>query len=165
MRRASAMPCKVNPNVSTWWRPYASDWSHFETRRFNSSWSKQDHENIIVESRSIRTTKRKEKTRQEHIADRGQVSMSHYNMLHKLDSRSKTVEIPAANVPLDRDWRKWRKNQLSLCCTVINTTIHLVGRTLPQQYIHHTCQLRFFLALKALSINGKRDLTLHSPVV
>ena len=109
------------PKGSTWWQPYASDWCQFEKKRLNSSCPKEDHENIIVESQRIRTTKNKEKT---HIADRGQVSMSHYNMVHKLVSISnKTVEISAANVPMDRDWRKWRMNQVSLCCMVINTTL------------------------------------------
>ena len=37
----------------------------------------------MVESPRIRTTKSKAKTRQDHIANQGQVSMSHYNMVHK----------------------------------------------------------------------------------
>ena len=131
MRRASAMPCKVtipvNPNGSTWWRPYASDWSKVETKRLNSSCSKQDHEDI---------------------ADRGQVSMSHSNMVHKTVSMSKTMEIPATNVAMDKYSRNWRMHQFSLCCIVIDTTIFLVGRTLPQQVHSPYIRFGFFLPSK-----------------
>ena len=64
IRRTSAMRCKVttpaNPNGSSWARLCASGWSVIETKRLNSSCSKQDHENIIIESQRIRTTKSKE---------------------------------------------------------------------------------------------------------
>ena len=33
---------------------------------------------------------------------------------------------------MDREWREWRMNQLSLCRMAINTTIPLVDRALPQ---------------------------------
>ena len=64
-RIASAMPCKVtkpaNPNGSSWIGPCASDWSGIEAKRLNSSCAKQDRENIIMKSQSIRTTKSKER--------------------------------------------------------------------------------------------------------
>ena len=44
----------------------------------------------------------KEKTHQDRIADRGQVSISHYNMVHKPMSMLKAVEIPEATVARDR---------------------------------------------------------------
>ena len=61
----------------------ASDLSEIETKRLNSSCSMQDHENIIIETRRIGTAWSKDKTHQDHIADRGHVSMSHYNMVCK----------------------------------------------------------------------------------
>ena len=77
MRRASAMPCKVttaNRNGSSWRRLMRV--VGLKCKR------KQDHENMIIESQRIRTTKSKEKTHRDHIADRGHVSMSHHILVH-----------------------------------------------------------------------------------
>ena len=71
--------------------------------------SKQDHENTIVESQRIRTLKRKEKTHQDQIADRGQVSMSHYNMVHKPIPTPTTMKILEARTAVDEDWTKLQK--------------------------------------------------------
>ena len=54
----------------------------------------------------IQNTKSKEKTHRDHIAGRGQVSMSHCNMVHKPISMSEVVEIPVARVAMDNIWRK-----------------------------------------------------------
>ena len=64
-------------------RPYASTWSEIESKRLNSSCSKQDHEFTTIESQRIRITKSTEKTHEDTIADRGHVSMAHNNMVHK----------------------------------------------------------------------------------
>ena len=81
--RAPAKPCTVttpgNPSDSSCEPPCASDWSKMEAKRLIFSCSKQDHGNIIIASHRTRTTKSEEKTHQDHIVDRGQVSMSHYN--------------------------------------------------------------------------------------
>ena len=58
--------------------------------------------------------KSEEKTHPDHIADRGQISMSHYSMLHKPMFTLRAVEVPAANVATDRDWSKWRTKHLYL---------------------------------------------------
>ena len=114
-RRASAMPCKVtkpaNPNGSSRKRPCASDWSKMDTKILNSSCSRQNPEHANIESQRIRTTKSTEKTRKDHIADRGHVFMSHYNMVHKPISIPKAVKSPAARIALDKDWEKLRLNQ------------------------------------------------------
>ena len=112
-RTASAMLCKVipptNPNGSCWWRSCASDWCNTETKRWNSSCSKKDHDDIITESHRIRTSKSTEETTKEHIADRGHVSMSHYNMVHKPIPVTKAVNILQAKAVLDTEWATLQK--------------------------------------------------------
>ena len=73
---------------------------------------------------------------------------------------------------MDRDWRQWRMQQLSLCGMMSNATILLVDRTLPQlntpQIIHiehptftaHFSESTF--TLQTLNIHGCRDLLLRS---
>ena len=80
---------------------------------------------------------------QSHIADRGQVSMSHCNMAHKPISFSKSADLPSSKVAMDRDWSKWRMKHLSVSgMTISNATVLLVDRTLPQlktpQIIHNS---------------------------
>ena len=111
IRRASTMPCKVekpaNPNGSSWRRPCASEWFKMETKKSNSSCSRHDHENLIVESQMIRTTESTPKTHGDHIEDGGHVSMSRYNVLHE------PISIPrAAKIAMDKDGDKRRKNHL-----------------------------------------------------
>ena len=65
-----------------------------ETKRLNS----EDHEDIIIESQRIQVKKRTDKTHKDNIADRGHVSMSHYNMVQKPISILKTVTILEADV-------------------------------------------------------------------
>ena len=59
--RSSAMPCRVttpaNPDGSSLVRPCASKLSKMDTKRLKSSCSTQEHENILIESERIRTTK------------------------------------------------------------------------------------------------------------
>ena len=68
----------------------------------------------------------KEKTHNDHIADRSHVSMTHYNMVHRPTSIFKAGNFPA-RVAMDRDWGKWK--QLSVCGMLIYATIPLDGRT------------------------------------
>ena len=73
---------------------------------------------MIIESQRISNSKEGiEKAHQDHIADRSQVSMSHYKMVHT------TISIFERNA-MDRDFGKWRTRQVSPCGTV--------DRTLPQ---------------------------------
>ena len=55
----------------------------------------------------------------DHKADRGHVSMSHYNLVHKLISIPKAMKSPEAKAALDKEWETY--------C------------------IQHTSQLRIFL--------------------
>ena len=102
------MPCTVatsaDPNGSSWKRPHASDWSKMETKRLNSASSRKDHEDIIIESSRIRLSKGYGKTHKDHVADRGHVSMSHYNI-----SIPKAMKIREAKSALDKKWEHFRK--------------------------------------------------------
>ena len=103
---ASPMPCQVitaDPNGSSWERAGASDWFKMETKRLRSSCSKQDHENIIIESHRIRTAKCTAKTHEDHNADRGHVSMSNCNMVHKLMPIPKAMSILEAQGASDKE--------------------------------------------------------------
>ena len=86
------------------------------------------------------------------------------------------MKNPAARVAMDKDWAKWRMKQSPKRGTLIDATIPLVGRTLPElktpqitddssagvtlNMLHspHTSAL-VFLTFKALSINGLRDVS------
>ena len=92
-------PHQPTPTVRAGADPSASDWAKMETKRLNSSCSQQDHENRIIDSHRIRTAKNGEKTRQDHIADRGHVSASHYNVVQK------ATRIPGAKAALDKEWK------------------------------------------------------------
>ena len=87
IRKSSAMPCKftapADPKGSSWGRPCASDWSKMETKRLTSSCSNQDHEDISIASQRIRITQSTENIHKDHSADRGHVSLSHHNIVHK----------------------------------------------------------------------------------
>ena len=86
------------------------DWSKIETKRLNSSCSKKHHENMIIESQRIRTTtKSKEQTHQDHIADRGHVSMTHYNVVHKPIPILTLMTILDAKAALQKEWTKLQK--------------------------------------------------------
>ena len=104
LRRASGMPCTSHHSSQPEWvklgKTCASDWSKIQTKRLHSSCSKQDHEKIIIDWQRIRTTKRKETTHQGHIVDRGEVSMSLYNMVHR------PISMLSAHVAMDKDGDK-----------------------------------------------------------
>ena len=106
IKRASAMPCTVttpaSPKGSSWGRPRASVWSKMDTKRLNSSCSKKDHEDIIIESQRTRPTKSTENTHKDHIADRGHVSISLFNMVHEPIPTPKAMKIPEAKAALDK---------------------------------------------------------------
>ena len=108
-RRKLEVTTPVNPNRSSWERPCAFDWSETQTQTLNSTCSKQDLGNIIIESQRIRTTKSKEKDYQDHIEDRGQVSMSHLNMVHKPTSIPTATKILGAKDVVDNEWTKLQK--------------------------------------------------------
>ena len=124
------MPCKVT--------------SKPERGRCASVCSQQDHEDIIVESQKIRTTKSTTKTHMGHIVDRGHVTMSHNNMKQKSIPAPKAMNIPTARTAVDKDWDKWR----------------MIRITSNKQHSPHISASVFLM-----SINGNRDLALHPRVV
>ena len=132
-----------------------------ETKRPNSSCSKKDHEDIIIETQRIRTTKSTDHTCQDHIADRGHVSMSHNNMVQKRIPTPKAVTIPAATIGT-------RVEIETITCVRIveleTSQIIQDSRATITSNIPHSPHMSasVFLTLKTLSIHGHRDLTLSS---
>ena len=57
---------------------------------------------------NVRTTQSKEETHKDHIADRGHVSMSYYNMVHKPIPLPRAMNIPKAKAALDKERTKWQ---------------------------------------------------------
>ena len=47
--------------------------------------------------------------REEHIAGRGQNSVSHYNVVHKFIPMPQAMKIPAAKATVDKEWEKLEK--------------------------------------------------------
>ena len=46
---------------------------------------------------------------EDHIAGKGDNSLQHYNLLHKLIPMPQAMKIPAAKAPVDKEWEKWEK--------------------------------------------------------
>ena len=88
------MSCKVTtpayPNGSTWGRPWESD-------------VQKKYEDTIIESRK-RLIKREDR-----IAERGRVSMSHHNMVHKPIPIPKAMKNIEARAALDKEWTTLQK--------------------------------------------------------
>ena len=49
---------------------------------------------LMIESQRIRTKKSKDNIQRDHIADRGRVSMLHFNMVHKPIPIPKAMKTP-----------------------------------------------------------------------
>ena len=78
-----------SPNGSNWRRPFASGWFKMETKRlFLHAQSKIMR--TESESQRNRMTQSTEHTHMDHFADRGDVSMSLCNMVHKPSSHTKS---------------------------------------------------------------------------
>ena len=46
---------------------------------------------------------------QDHIAGKGDNSLQHYNLVHKIFPMPRAMKIPAAEATVDKEWEKWRK--------------------------------------------------------
>ena len=46
---------------------------------------------------------------EDHIAGKGEKSVQHYNLVHKLIPMPQAVEIPAAKAAVDKEWEKLEK--------------------------------------------------------
>ena len=115
MRRAAAMPCRVttpaDPNGSSWdsvdviglwWK--RKDWT--------LSCSKEDREDIIIESQRIRITKSTNRNSWgPHRGPKSCFPCRTATRCTKPISTPKAVTIPAARVAMDQDWGKWRINK------------------------------------------------------
>ena len=46
---------------------------------------------------------------EDHIAGKGENSLQHYNLVHKLIPMPQAVKIPAAKAAVDKEWEKFEK--------------------------------------------------------
>ena len=46
---------------------------------------------------------------EDHIAGKGDNSLQHYNLVHKLIPMPQAMRIPAAKAPVDKEWEKLEK--------------------------------------------------------
>ena len=46
---------------------------------------------------------------QDHIAGKVEISLQHYNLIHKFIPMPLAMEIPAAKAAVDKGWENWRK--------------------------------------------------------
>ena len=78
-----------------------------ERKTLNSSRSKQDRENIIIESKR-KNYKEHRKTQQDHHGPRSSF-MSHHNVVHKTIPTPTAMNIIEAKAALDEEWTKLQK--------------------------------------------------------
>ena len=45
---------------------------------------------------------------EDHIAGKGEISLQHYNLVHKFIPMPQAMKIPAAKAAVDKEWEKWR---------------------------------------------------------
>ena len=136
--------------------------------------SKPDHQNIIIESQRNRSTKSQEKTH--HIADRKQVSMSHFNTVHKPFSRSQNNGNPSSK-RCNGSRLEWVENETILSLWYDddqwNNSFCFSNTTSTQNPTYHTrlkcnnhikhnifrrTHFRIVFTIKTINTNGSRDL-------
>ena len=44
-----------------------------------------------------------------HIAGKGNNSLQHYNLVHKLIPLPQAMKIPAAKAAVDKEWENWKR--------------------------------------------------------
>ena len=47
---------------------------------------------------------------EDHIAGKGDNSLQHYNLVHKIIPMPQAMKIPAAKGAVNKEWKTWRKN-------------------------------------------------------
>ena len=112
--------------------------------------------NLLVQSNIMRTwpSKRKEfelqskeNAHQDHIADRGQFSMSHYNKVHEPSLIPKAMTMPEAEAAVFEEWTKlqkilaWDESKVTCQAEVIHIA-KLDGKTVHFATFMELCHLR-----------------------
>ena len=46
---------------------------------------------------------------EDHIAGKGEISLQHYNLVHKFIPVLQVMEIPAAKAAVDKEWENWKR--------------------------------------------------------
>ena len=95
---APAMPCKTSKR------------KHGETRgKSNDFKSKLACILEASDSTRMRMEESLQKYHEDHIAGKGDKSLKHYNLVHKLIPMPQAMKIPAAKAAVDKEWEKLEK--------------------------------------------------------
>ena len=96
---APAMPCKMSKNNQNW------------VTRGKSNEIKSKLACILEASEStrLRMGESLPKYHEDHIAGKGDISLQHYNLVHKFIPVSQAMKIPAAKAAVDKEWEKLEK--------------------------------------------------------
>ena len=96
---ALAMPCKTSKQCK-----------HGETRgKTNGLKSKLACILEVSESTRLRMEESLPNHHEDHIAGKGEISLQHYNLIHKFIPMPRAMKIPAAKAAVDKDWEKLGK--------------------------------------------------------
>ena len=128
------------------------------SQKSNSSCSEQDHENMIIASQRSRTAQSKEKTHQDHIANWGQVSMSHCDKVHKPIPVPTAMTILEAKAALDKLHKllAWDESKVSSEAEVKRAKLE--GKTVYFATLMDLCHLKNSeLENKVQKWCGRRD--------
>ena len=96
---APAMPCKISKNNQ----------NCGNGDKYNKVRSKLACILEAGESRRLRMGESLPNHHEDHIAERGDNSLQHYNLVHKFIPMHQAVKIPAAKAAVDKEWENWRK--------------------------------------------------------
>ena len=90
-------------------RPLANKWVEIQTTGFHSRCSVHDHKEAAVEAHRRRIEESTGGKLQDLVADRGHVSMTQYNLVHKPIPIPQSRTNPDTCAEVDEEWNKFQK--------------------------------------------------------
>ena len=96
----AAMPCKLKTTKCSF--------RHRETCTESNNIRKSKHACIVEAHESTRTRLERtlSKDHENHIAENGSKSLSHFNLVHKFIPVPQAMKIPEAEAAVDKEWKK-----------------------------------------------------------
>ena len=122
---APAMPCKIMKNCG-------SGWSDKITTKLACILEAN-------ESTRMRMGNSTPSNHEDYIAGKGENSLQHYNLVHKIIPMPQAMKIPAAKAAVDKEWEKLRKFRRGIWhnSKVRNRWLMKQGRRTLQFILHH----------------------------
>ena len=97
---ALAMPCKRAPNSIT--KVFAkSEIASEKTPKMVYGWKVESRESTRQRLEYCRP-----KNHEDHIAGKGFITISHYNLVHKYIPMPQAMKIPHAKAAVDKEWKE-----------------------------------------------------------